>query len=177
MPSDNNSILSQDEIDAMIQGGGGGGTAPPEPDVEPVVQPPVAEVPQAVPEQAPAAVVQVAPAPPVSAAPGVSKEMFDGLAGALKAAMERMATLEAALAESNASVRQTQQEFGQVIEQVQMVGSKVEGIMINLKATLGYRAQKTFTCSACQVSGQVAAKVQCTSCGDENWWGWWTQEG
>ena len=113
----------------------------------------------------------------MSAAPGVSKEMFDGLAEALKAAMERIANFEAAMSETNASILQVYHEVKTMSEQSQLVGSKVEGILTNLKATLGYRAQKTFTCSSCQANGQVAAKVQCTSCGDENWWGWWSQEG
>ena len=39
--------------------------------------------------------------------------------------------------------------------------------------TIGMAAHETFTCSSCQTMGQVATRLTCTSCGTENWWGWY----
>lgn len=226
--SNDNKVLSQEEIDAMLAGGSDDGddggdaeieapstppvpekapapvaaetepepepaavaeavaqpTAPetaPEPVIipEPVAPPPApspAPPPTSVltPEPAPpAATPALAPAQPTPAAPTATtldNEALNGLT-------ERVGRLETALAESNNNMRQIRQEFQTFATQVQLIGSRMEGVLDNLKSTLGYRAQKTFTCTSCDADGDVAAKVKCTGCGKENWWGWWPQSG
>ena len=91
----------------------------------------------------------------------------------LGAAMERIAQLERGLTETNSAMRLMHQDMQTMAGQVQLVSSRVEGILSNLKATLGYRAQSTYVCASCQTKGEVAAQVKCTHCGKTNWWGWW----
>ena len=233
--SNDNKVLSQEEIDAMLAGGSDDGddegeaeadapSPPPAPEIEPepVAEEPAPEPtpepePVAVPEPAPVAAVAPAPAPvaapapvpapaPVAAptpvtipepavptpvplpppepasvpepAPIAEPEPVVAVANVAEAPSvltERIDRLEAALGESNNNMMQMRQEFQTLATQVQLMGSRMEGVLDNLKSTLGYRAQKTFTCAACEVDGNVAAKVQCTNCGKENWWGWWPQ--
>lgn len=221
--SNDNKVLSQEEIDAMLAGGSDDGddegeasSTPPvsESEPEPVVEEPepepqparvaVAEQPVPVPEPtptptpmpvpvAPPPVPPPAPAPPPAPppAPVFAPEpvavpepvlppqpvpiMATVDAEALNALAARIERLEAALAESNNSIMQIHQEYQTFSTQVQLMGSRLEGVLDNLKSTLGYRAQKTFTCASCEADGNVAAKVKCTSCGKENWWGWWPE--
>ena len=87
--------------------------------------------------------------------------------------MERIAALESDLTEAKSAIRLMHQEMQTMAGQAQLISSKVEGILSNLKATLGYRAQSRYVCASCQAKGEVAARVKCTHCGQENWWGWW----
>ena len=177
-------VLSQAEIDAML---GGGSPAGKEASSEEAAQPTVPAVIQEPPPQSAAA-----PPPPVAAAPQPppavvrsselnaegTQLMLDKMMERLEtvgAAVERIGQLERAVIESNAAIRQIRQDMQNMVNQVQLVSSKVDGILANLKATIGYRAQKTFTCSSCKTSGNVATRVRCTQCGQENWWGWWPQ--
>ena len=91
----------------------------------------------------------------------------------LGAAMERIAQLERGLTETNSVVRLMHKDMQTMAGQLQLVSSRVEGVLSNLKATLGYRAQNTYVCASCQTKGKVAACVKCTHCGQENLWGWW----
>jgi RecJ-like exonuclease len=87
--------------------------------------------------------------------------------------MERIARLERGLTETNSAVRLIHQNLQTMTGQVQVVSSRVKGILSNLKATLGYRAKNTYVCASCHSKGKVAARVKCTHCGKENLWGWW----
>ena len=246
--SNDNKVLSQEEIDAMLAGGSDDGDDEGEAEIEAPSSPPVSEaeaapvaeepappvatpVPVAAPEPEPAPVAAPAPAPaaapepvatPVAApapvavaepaavaepvtiqepaapppAPSTPAEAVPEPVPVPPAAApvaepaptaaaadvqargvmtERIDRLEAALADSNKNMMQMHQEFQTLVTQVQLMGSRMEGVLGNLKSTLGYRAQKTFTCASCETDGNVAAKVQCTKCGKENWWGWWPQ--
>lgn len=179
-------VLSQAEIDAMLGGGlpASGEEAASEGAAEPTV-PAVVQAPS--PQQA-------APPPPsVAAVPQPQPEvvrdselnaqgtqlMLDKMMERLEnvgAAVERIGQLERAVIESNAAVRQIRLDMQNMANQVQLMSSKVDGILSNLKATIGYRAQKTFTCGSCKTSGNVATRVRCTQCGQENWWGWWPEK-
>ena len=176
-------VLSQEEIDAML---GGGSPATEEAAPEAAAEPTVPAVIQEPPPQAAAPPpVAAAPQPPPAGVPSsqlsaegtqlVLNKMMERME-TIGAAMERIGQLEKAVIESNAAVRQIRQDMQNMANQVQLVSSKVDGILANLKATIGYRAQKTFTCSSCKTSGNVATRVRCTQCGEENWWGWWPQK-
>ncbi|MCH7625147.1 MAG: hypothetical protein IIC83_04415 [Chloroflexi bacterium] len=174
--STDNKVLSQDEIDAMLSGGSsdGGDSAD---EAEPAA-PPAAPAEPAPVTAAPAAPAAAPPAP-VAAAPALpdeTREMLGRMSERLEtlgAAMERIAQLERGLTETNSAIRLMHQDMQTMSGQVQLVSSRVEGILSNLKATLGYRAQSTYVCASCQTKGEVAAQVKCTHCGTTNWWGWW----
>ena len=176
-------VLSQEEIDAMLSGGSPAASEEAAPEV--AAEPTVPAVIQEPPPQQAVAPVAAAPQPPPAGMPSsqLSAEgtqlMLDKMMERMEtigAAMERIGQLEKAVIESNAAVRQIRQDMQNMANQVQLVSSKVDGILANLKATIGYRAQKTFTCSSCKTSGNVATRVRCTQCGEENWWGWWPQK-
>ena len=167
--SDDNKVLSQEEIDAMLSGGASGNA---EASGQQEAAPPAGASPAPASPQ-PTAAPPPAPATPV---PDTTQEIINRMAERLEtlgAAMERITQLERALTETNAAFRQIHQDFQAMAGQVQLVSSRVEGILDNLKATLGYRAQKTFTCPSCSSHGEVAAQIKCTHCGQQNWWGWW----
>ena len=179
-------VLSQEEIDAMLSGGS---TASEEAAPEVVAEP---SVPAVIQEPLPPPAAAPMPPPPVDAAPQTPQAVVQSELNAegtqlmlnkmmermetIGAAIERIGQLENAAIESNAAIRQIRQDMQDMANQVQLVGSKIDGILSNLKATIGYRAQKTFTCSSCKTSGNVATRVRCTQCGEENWWGWWPQK-
>ena len=132
---DNDKVLSQNEIDAMLAGGPTEPAAA-EPAPAPEAPPPVTQA------------VQTAPAspPPGQAAPGVSI--------------------------GGEGVEQLQQQVQQLTAQLQELNGQVDGILSGLQATVGFNAQGSFTCKSCTAHGLVAARMTCTSCGVEDWWGW-----
>ncbi len=174
--SSDNKVLSQEEIDAMLSGGSSDGGDSSDA-AEPAAAPDAASAPAAVAEPAPPPAAAPAPAvAPVAALPDDTKDMLNRMSERLEtlgAAMERIAQLERGLTETNSAVRLMHQDMQMMAGQVQLVSSRVEGILSNLKATLGYRAQNTYVCASCQTKGEVAAQVKCTHCGQTNWWGWW----
>ena len=78
----------------------------------------------------------------------------------------RVASLEATVSQGAAGIQG-------ILAQLQELSSKVEGMMTGMQGTVGYSARQTFVCSSCQSQGHVAAKLNCTACGEDNWWGWW----
>ena len=67
---------------------------------------------------------------------------------------------------------QLQQQVQGLTAQLQDLSRKVDEIVSGLQATVGFNAQGTFTCNSCSAHGQVAARLTCTACGTEDWWGW-----
>lgn len=112
------------------------------------------------------------PEPVAPAAPQTAPAAISPLE-TLEAALGRIARLERGLTETNSAVRLIHEEMQRMTGQVQLVGNRVEGILSNLKATLGYRAHNIYVCGSCHSKGEVSARVKCTHCGQENWWGWW----
>ena len=72
----------------------------------------------------------------------------------------------------NGDTAQLQKQVQELTAQLQELTSKVDGIISGLQATVGFNAQGTFTCKSCNSLGLVAARMTCTSCGTEDWWGW-----
>ncbi len=175
--ADSEQVLTQEQIDAMLAGGTVEQSIPAEAPAESPVavmlttidvvraQEAAAPPPVPVPPPAPAPLPPVAPtiAPPVAAADsGVLQGTIDQLS-------QRLAQLET-------SIQQTEQlrlEFQAWVGQLQTITSTVESLMASLQGTVGYGAHQSFICSSCQSQGNVAAKLNCTACGEENMWGWW----
>ncbi len=171
-------ILSQEQIDAILGEALGITNSAPAPAPAPVktspAQPPTsAPAPGPAPQQS-APVRQAAPAPPNDA----TQVMVTTLAKRvehLEATLERMARLDTAVSATSDSVTKLEHEFRAILHQLQSIGGQVERIVGDLNSTLGYRAQETFACKSCLVQRQVAARIKCTDCGEESWWGWWPQ--
>lgn len=132
---DNDKVLSQNEIDAMLAGGSSQPAA--------AVSAPAPEAPPQVTQA-----VQMAPASPAPE-PAAAAILIGG-----------------------EGVEQLQQQVQQLTAQLQELNGKVDGILSGLEATVGFNAQGSFTCKSCSAHGLVAARMTCTSCGTEDWWGW-----
>jgi hypothetical protein len=85
--------------------------------------------------------------------------------------LERVGKLEAAMKQREAGPP----GLPELLEQLQALSGKVDSIIANLEGTVGFGARRTFVCKSCQSQGHVAARLHCTVCGGENWWGWWPQ--
>ncbi|MDD5191498.1 MAG: hypothetical protein PHE50_10755 [Dehalococcoidales bacterium] len=59
------------------------------------------------------------------------------------------------------------------VKQIQMIGEEVKQISSKLKGTLGYGAYQEFKCDECGSQHTVATVLKCTTCGHQNWRGWW----
>ncbi len=110
----------------------------------------------------PPAAAAAAAAAAVSPAPAADS-------GAITDLANRVASLEASVSQGGAGAADVQG----ILAQLQELSSKVESMMAGTQGTVGYNARQTFVCSSCQNQGHVAAKLNCTVCGEDNWWGWW----
>ncbi len=110
--------------------------------------------------------------PPAAAAAAAAAAVAPAPAadsGAITDLANRVASLEASVSQGGAGAADVQG----ILAQLQELSSKVESMMAGMQGTVGYNARQTFVCSSCQNQGHVAAKLNCTVCGEDNWWGWW----
>ena len=177
---ESNQVLSQEQIDAML----GGGAAAPDP-VE-VAEPPAAAAPApvtapaappppepepAVPEPPPVATPR--PAPAAGPPPQVGAPVAAAPAAVDNELVERLDKMEKSLAEMRQLLDATKQELKSETGHREAIATELADVQKGLTATIGYRAQETFKCTSCQTVGEVAAPLNCTHCGHQNWWGWW----
>lgn len=170
--ADSDGVLTQEQIDAMLSGG----TIKPAAEqsvaaeataAEPVVNLTPTNLEEIRASGAPpaaAAAAAAAPPPIPGPAPATTAPATDN--GAMVDLANRVASLEATVSQGAAGIQG-------ILAQLQELSSKVEGMMTGMQGTVGYSARQTFVCSSCQNQGHVAAKLNCTACGEDNWWGWW----
>ena len=158
--ADNESALRQEQIDAILAGGRPikQSATPGEPE-----EPTVHVTPVTIDEvRAREASTTAAPGP--KPAPGSY-----ALQATVSQLAERLAQLEAAMSQT----RQMHEQFQSLMSQLQEVSSRVESMMGSLQGTVGFGARQSFVCRSCHSQGYVAARLNCTVCNEENWWGWW----
>ena len=169
--ADSDGVLTQEQIDAMLSGG----TIKPavEQSVaaeakseEPVVNITPTNLEEIRASSCPPAAAAAAAAPPPipGPVPATAAPATDN--GAMVDLANRVASLEATVSQGAAGIQG-------ILAQLQELSSKVEGMMTGMQGTVGYSARQTFVCSSCQNQAHVAAKLNCTACGEDNWWGWW----
>ncbi len=157
--ADSDQVLSQAEIDAMLNGGGGDSPAaveaPPPPPPPPVAQ-------------------EHAPAPPApSLAAGSGQDDVQGLFQRIVALEESVQRLGSQAAPGlDQSFQQLSQQIQQLFGDLQAINTKVDGVMETLQATVGFGVRSVFACKSCEAQGHVATRLTRTSCGTEEWWGW-----
>ncbi len=171
--ADSEQVLTQDQLDTMLAGGTVEQSFPAEsPPESPVIVTPTTidevrarETDPPAPEPGPDYIPTAAPpvVPPVAAADS------EAVQGAIDQLYQRLAQLESSIQQAE----QLRSEFQAWVGQLQTTTSTVEILMASLQGTVGYGAHESFVCSSCQSLGNVAAKLNCTACGEENWWGWW----
>lgn len=153
---ENDQLLSQAEIDALV-------SSSPIP-VEPA-QEPLAFVASPPPGLGPTPVAEALGPQTSTSALGWN---FDDLS-------QRLLRLEAAVAmlgDGGQGSAQLEETVRQLQTDFQEVTSQFEAVSAGLQGTVGYAAHENFICNTCANPGLVAAKLSCTSCGAENWWGW-----
>ena len=91
---------------------------------------------------------------------------------------QRIAKLEATVLsiENHAATSGTRDLPKDTMHQITNIARQIEVINEGLRTTPGYNLGKTFTCASCNSNGAIAIKVRCTSCGKENWWGYWPKK-
>jgi hypothetical protein len=155
MSADANSVMSQQDIDAMVASATEIGD-------QTSGQPQAAQ---------PAADASATQPEPGSSAP---HEADASLADVL----QRLANLEASVAKlsrAGGTGGQAQPDVQALAQQVHALSRRVQEILEFLPKTLGYGVRASFTCRSCQAQGWVAGLVACTNCGAETWIGWWPQ--
>jgi hypothetical protein len=180
---DGKQVLSQDDIDALISGNTRASdptpaspaaptetpapaqTAPP---VEPQVQAAGPQPPQPTPAASPRS------PPPPGAPPAAVSSTTDA---SLAEIVQRIENLEqtAASAGGSEAARLLQGHIDSLIKDFRELSSGIDRIQQDLVGTAGFRLRKTFACEQCGVKANVAARIMCTHCGHESWWGWWPE--
>ncbi len=111
------------------------------------------------------------PAP--SSAAGLGQDdiqgLFQRIAG-LEESVQRLGSQGAPASDQN--FQQLSQQVQQLFGDLQAINSKVDGVMETLQATVGFGVRSVFACKSCEAQGHVATRLTCTSCGTEEWWGW-----
>jgi len=172
--ADSDGVLTQEQIDAMLSGGTIKPAAEQSVAAEATAAEPVVNLTptnleeirasSSPPAAAAAAAAAAAPPPAPGPAPATAAPTADN--GAMVDLANRVASLEATVSQGAAGIQG-------ILAQLQELSSKVEGMMTGMQGTVGYSARQTFVCSSCHNQGHVAAKLNCTACGEDNWWGWW----
>lgn len=149
---DENRVLSQEDIDALVSAAASGGPEP-----QPAAPAPPPPSPSGTPQASPP------PAP----------------AGDLAEIVRRLERLEEALSGpggAGSNLRRLQAYIDTFGRDLQALNQRLDALTRHLAATLGYRLRESFRCRSCGAQGQVAARVKCTYCDKEIWWGWWPKE-
>ena len=160
---DSDQVLSQAEIDAMLNGGGGDSPAAVEEPPAPPAPPPPPPVPQ---ETVPAPLAR-------SSAAGLGQDDVQGLFQRIAGLEESVQRLSSQAAPNlDQSFQQLSQQIQQLFGDLQAINSKVDGVTETLQATVGFGVRSVFACKSCEAQGHVATRLTCTCCGTEEWWGW-----
>jgi len=162
--ADSEGVLTQEQIDAMLSGGTVEPAAEQSAAAEATAEEPVVNITPTNLDEIRASGGPPAAAPPPAPGPAPAAPAPDN--GAIVDLANRVAGLEATVSQGAAGIQG-------ILAQLQELSSKVEGMMTGMQGTVGYGARQTFVCSSCQNQGHVAAKLNCTACGEDNWWGWW----
>ncbi len=197
-----NKLLSQSDIDAMVNSLSSKPDAPAAPAPAPAAPAKKAEATPA-PAPAPAAAATAKPAsPPPGDAPtkyAMKKaslrhpereedaedegEAIAALAAQNKSLQEKIARLEAKVQklEQMEKVRSgvvapvNPQDFQELNKKVEQLTELLQAMSLKLQGTLGYDIFHLFTCEKCGAKENVSSVYRCTSCGHETWLGWRTK--
>ena len=156
---DSDQVLSQAEIDAMLNGGGGDSPAA-------VEAPPASLPPPVAQEPVPAPAAPPAPA-------GLGQDEIQAISQritGLEESVQRLGSQAAPGLDQN--LQQLSQQVQQLYGDLQGINSKLDGVVETLQATVGFGVRSVFVCKSCEAQGHVATRLTCTSCGTEEWWGW-----
>ncbi|NQW23972.1 MAG: hypothetical protein HQ475_11055 [SAR202 cluster bacterium] len=147
-------VLSQNQIDAMFTASGSGSGGPP----EDVPEHPLGPRPDA----------------PIREAEtgNFTMESMGKRLEKLEQDMVKLGHQAGTPSDITASVKQLQQDIQTLVGHIQAMNTKIETVVAGLGGTVGYAAHESFQCKECQVKGNVAAELSCTSCGTKSWWGW-----
>jgi hypothetical protein len=149
-------VLSQEQIDAMLSR---------RPVVREMPAPFPAEPPRV--NLTPTNLDKIRAREEAAAAAGAAAPTADN--GALIDLAARVARLEASASQGGTGAAGIQG----LLAQIQELAGQVASMKAGMQGTVGYAARQNFVCRRCQQQGNVAAKLNCTSCGEENQWGWW----
>lgn len=91
----------------------------------------------------------------------------------LSAALHTVAQLEEKVKQLETLIKNTPESTGTLKARIDKIAAKLESGNGN-KPDYGFL--EAFRCNHCHTRGNVAIYIKCTSCGKENWMGWWPEE-
>ena len=150
-PDEENAVLSQEDIDAMLASSSDIGS-----ETQASVE---AEAAQSAAEAPTASDAGAAPAP--SADGAVPSDI-----------VQRLEKLEAAVS----SIGSGGGDSAKLEKQLKALTSQLDEIRKHLPNTLGYGIHETFQCGTCNTKGLLAGRVICTQCGTDTFVGWYPQK-
>jgi ribosomal protein L33 len=107
-------------------------------------------------------------------AAGQINYLTDGLSD-LRARMAKLEVLLLSI-ETQAQNSGARDVSKDAVHQITNIARQIEVLNEGLRTTPDYNLGKTFNCASCSSNGTIAIKVRCTSCGKENWWGYWPKK-
>jgi hypothetical protein len=126
----------------------------------------------------PASVDPVGPAAEehgICTAAGQINYLTDGLSD-LRARLSKLEALVLSIENQTGSNSGSRDVAKSALQQIQNVAKQIESVTEGLRTTPDYNLGKIFSCASCSSNGTIAVKVMCTSCGKENWWGYWPKK-
>jgi hypothetical protein len=91
----------------------------------------------------------------------------------LTAALQTISQLEERVRRLEAAVKNIPESTRALKDRVDKISAAIEAVERN-KSDYGFL--EAFRCNHCHSIGNVAVYVKCTSCGKENWMGWWPEK-
>lgn len=61
-------------------------------------------------------------------------------------------------------------------KELRLLTARMDRLAQHMVATVGFRVRESFECEGCGSRHNVAARITCTNCQRESWWGWWPEE-
>ncbi|MBN1162090.1 MAG: hypothetical protein JXA17_09095 [Dehalococcoidales bacterium] len=98
----------------------------------------------------------------------------------LTAEVNKLSTALQTVAQLEEKIRQLETLMKNAPESAGTLKARIDKIAAELEAGEGKKSDygflEAFRCSHCRSKGNVAIYIKCTSCGKENWMGWWPEE-
>jgi hypothetical protein len=92
----------------------------------------------------------------------------------LSAALQAVSQLEEKVRQLEAVVKNAPESTRTLKNRIDQISAALEAGEANKS---DYGLLEAFRCSHCHTKGNVAIYIKCTSCGKENWMGWWPEKG
>lgn len=88
---------------------------------------------------------------------------------------DRLSDLEKQVSNVSTATERLPQDIRVVVNSLEQLVGEVGKIHAEIQNSFGYDMRRAFKCNPCGAEGHVVARVKCSQCGKESWWGWWPE--